>query len=307
MGYLDRVLGRKQEAAAPQQAPQEAPQVEQAAPSAKQEMTHDTGASFGPPKLELPATIPSAIPGQMNMETLASPSGKFYDPYEGASVCCKAACVLSSVEHALTMAPPPAGISSGISTKKHTFRLPQQLEFVFEEEAAVRRRGWTENLQFYTGTGYLGGAREAWITTSVRCRPSSARIANNVLNFCRGGCGRGSRVVQVCHRQARHPPGPHQAQAEPRAQLVRWGVMHAWLLAPKLLPCCSSRLAWQHALTLPCTNLAGSKAKPFSNGAGIMGLYFASLESFLTNYIDAPGVPDAVNTIAAGEQREGRG
>jgi mitochondrial import inner membrane translocase subunit TIM23 len=52
-----------------------------------------------------------------------------------------------------------AGISVAMSgPKKHAFRLPSQPEFVFEEEAAVKRRGWGENLQFYTGIGYLSGA-----------------------------------------------------------------------------------------------------------------------------------------------------
>lgn len=41
-------------------------------------------------------------------------------------------------------------------------------------------------------------------------------------------------------------------------------------------------------------------AKPFGNSCGIVGLYFASLESFLCNMVDLPGIPDAVNTVAAG-------
>lgn len=58
--------------------------------------------------------------------------GRLYDPYEG--------------------------ISSAMGGRKHTFQLPEGPEFVFQEEAAARRRGWGENLQFYTGVGYLGGA-----------------------------------------------------------------------------------------------------------------------------------------------------
>jgi import inner membrane translocase subunit TIM23 len=42
--------------------------------------------------------------------------------------------------------------------RRAAFQLPEGPEFVFQEEAAARRRGWTENLQFYTGVGYLGGA-----------------------------------------------------------------------------------------------------------------------------------------------------
>ena len=59
------------------------------------------------------------------------PSSRLYDPYEG--------------------------ISSAIGGKKAAFQLPEGPEFVFQEDAAVHRRGWGENLQFYTGIGYLGG------------------------------------------------------------------------------------------------------------------------------------------------------
>jgi hypothetical protein len=51
-----------------------------------------------------------------------------------------------------------AGISAATIGRKQAFTLPERPEFVFEEEAAVRRRGWGENLQFYTGMGYLLGA-----------------------------------------------------------------------------------------------------------------------------------------------------
>ena len=38
------------------------------------------------------------------------------------------------------------------------FRLPTQPEFLFSEEATVHHRSWSENLTYYTGTGYLSGA-----------------------------------------------------------------------------------------------------------------------------------------------------
>ncbi|KAF3781455.1 Mitochondrial import inner membrane translocase subunit [Nymphaea thermarum] len=38
------------------------------------------------------------------------------------------------------------------------YRLPTSPEFLFQEEAAAQRRSWGENLQYYTGCGYLGGA-----------------------------------------------------------------------------------------------------------------------------------------------------
>lgn len=38
------------------------------------------------------------------------------------------------------------------------YKLPTSPEFLFHEEAAHQRRSWSENLQYYTGTGYLSGA-----------------------------------------------------------------------------------------------------------------------------------------------------
>ncbi|KAL6002992.1 hypothetical protein ACLOJK_023214 [Asimina triloba] len=41
---------------------------------------------------------------------------------------------------------------------QNLYNLPTAPEFLFHEEAAVQRRSWGENLQYYTGSGYLGGA-----------------------------------------------------------------------------------------------------------------------------------------------------
>ncbi|KAF6174049.1 hypothetical protein GIB67_020231 [Kingdonia uniflora] len=38
------------------------------------------------------------------------------------------------------------------------YKLPITPEYLFQEEAIVQRRSWGENLQYYTGTGYLSGA-----------------------------------------------------------------------------------------------------------------------------------------------------
>eukprot|EP00262_Sarcandra_glabra_P011277 TRINITY_DN2709_c0_g1_i1.p1 TRINITY_DN2709_c0_g1~~TRINITY_DN2709_c0_g1_i1.p1 ORF type:complete len:184 (-),score=15.21 TRINITY_DN2709_c0_g1_i1:65-616(-) len=38
------------------------------------------------------------------------------------------------------------------------YNLPTSPEFLFDEEALVQRRSWGENLQYYTGCGYLTGA-----------------------------------------------------------------------------------------------------------------------------------------------------
>lgn len=60
------------------------------------------------------------------------PSSRLYNPYEG--------------------------LSTSVGSPKLVFQLPEAPEFVFQEDAAVHRRSWGENLQFYTGMGYLGGA-----------------------------------------------------------------------------------------------------------------------------------------------------
>ncbi|KAJ0247893.1 Mitochondrial import inner membrane translocase subunit TIM23-1 [Hirschfeldia incana] len=38
------------------------------------------------------------------------------------------------------------------------YKLPTSPEFLFTEESLKKRRSWGENLTFYAGTGYLGGA-----------------------------------------------------------------------------------------------------------------------------------------------------
>ena len=54
---------------------------------------------------------------------------------------------------------PYEGIGAAVDGRKGTaFRLPSQPEFLFSEEAAVHHRSWSENLTYYTGSGYLTGA-----------------------------------------------------------------------------------------------------------------------------------------------------
>ena len=62
-----------------------------------------------------------------------SESGRLYNPYEG-----------------LNTAVDPRVLRSA-------YKLPNQPEFLFSEEATVHRRSWSENLTYYTGTGYLTG------------------------------------------------------------------------------------------------------------------------------------------------------
>ena len=59
---------------------------------------------------------------------------------------------------AATMYNPYAGLQNYTPRQNRSFRVASQPEFVFQEEANVRRRGFGENLGFYTGTGYLSGA-----------------------------------------------------------------------------------------------------------------------------------------------------
>jgi len=55
---------------------------------------------------------------------------------------------------------PYEGLSAAIDNRslRGAYKLPQQPEFLFSEEATVHKRGWGENLTYYTGTGYLSGA-----------------------------------------------------------------------------------------------------------------------------------------------------
>lgn len=41
---------------------------------------------------------------------------------------------------------------------QNIYQIPTSPEFLFQEEAAVQRRSWGENITYYTGCGYLVGA-----------------------------------------------------------------------------------------------------------------------------------------------------
>ena len=47
------------------------------------------------------------------------------------------------------------------------FRILDQPEFVFKEEAKQKRRSWSENLTFYTGVGALGGYYKYTLVTTI--------------------------------------------------------------------------------------------------------------------------------------------
>uniref|UniRef100_A0A0D6QZU5 Mitochondrial import inner membrane translocase subunit TIM23 n=1 Tax=Araucaria cunninghamii TaxID=56994 RepID=A0A0D6QZU5_ARACU len=44
------------------------------------------------------------------------------------------------------------------SPVKNVYQVPTAPEFLFQEEAAVQRRSWGENITYYTGSAYLAGA-----------------------------------------------------------------------------------------------------------------------------------------------------
>lgn len=83
--------------------------------------------------------------------------------------------------------------------RKQVFKLPDRPEFLFEEEAAIRRRGWGENLQFYTGLGYITGDEQ--------CRRSVFDLgAAGMLHLY--SAHKGSRAAQGrCAQSAVHIPG----------------------------------------------------------------------------------------------------
>ena len=56
---------------------------------------------------------------------------------------------------------PYEGLSTALDARaglpRNLYRLPEQPEFLFSEEAGVHKRSWSENLTYYTGLGYLSG------------------------------------------------------------------------------------------------------------------------------------------------------
>jgi len=101
---------------------------------------------------------------------------------------------------------PYEGIGAAVDGRKGgAFRLPAQPEFLFSEEAAVHHRSWSENLTYYTGTGYLSGARAA----PARLRPPATP---GLLPGPRGGRGLAwdapeslSTLLRGCTRRQRSP------------------------------------------------------------------------------------------------------
>ncbi|KAL6777923.1 TIM23 [Auxenochlorella protothecoides x Auxenochlorella symbiontica] len=120
MGFLDRLRGRNQE---------EADHVSS--------LDAATAAAGNDPSLfnveASSNTLPSSSAGSNAFDIQAQDTSRLYNPYEG----------LAAVSR-----------REGVPQ----FRLPQQPEFLFIEDATVHTRSWSENLSYYTGAGYLAGA-----------------------------------------------------------------------------------------------------------------------------------------------------
>ncbi|GLC37315.1 hypothetical protein PLESTB_001137100 [Pleodorina starrii] len=118
MGLLDRLSGRK--AREEPQVPEPTAPAPEPVPSLPSTSPHSDALRDVSPNNTLLASA-----------TMTAPQGRLYNPYEG--------------------------LTAQVGPTKHVFRLPEGPEFVFEEEASVRRRDWTQHLQFYCGGGYLAG------------------------------------------------------------------------------------------------------------------------------------------------------
>jgi mitochondrial import inner membrane translocase subunit TIM23 len=131
------------------------------------------------------------------------------------------------------------GIALDRRDVKGPFRLPKEPEFLFIEEATVRRRSWSENLTYYTGSGYLAGA---------------------VLG---GGTG------------------AYRAFTSPVSLATATGLPSQRLRVNQLL------------------NTSGKLGRTAGNALGVVGLFFASSESFL-RHLNDDLVPDEFATVGAG-------
>ncbi|CAL8467597.1 g7135 [Coccomyxa elongata] len=104
---------------------------------------------------------------------------------------------------------PYEGLSNAIDSRgglpRTLYKLPKQPEFLFQEEAAVHKRSWSENLTYYTGVGYLSGATLGGgqgLLTAVRTKPElgidTTRLRiNRVLNLS-GKTGRSAGNALGC-------------------------------------------------------------------------------------------------------------
>lgn len=229
MGFLDRLAGR------PAQKPDD-----DAAASASAAATAQQQQQAGRSTSEV---LHDISPGTGPGPGFGGGGARLYDPYEG--------------------------ISAAVGGRHAAFTLPEGPEFVFQEEAAARRRGWGENLQFYTGLGYLGGER-------VRARARRTKCLVSVL------------------LAPPHPPAPHP-RAHPGGATGFAIGGYRYLLQPPQEPALGSLKLKANRLI----NMSGSLGRRFACAAAITGLYFASFEALAYGVVDGR-LPDGVCTAGAG-------
>lgn len=129
---------------------------QEAAP-APQEPEASTPTTSSHPAHELLRDHSPNLPTSPNLPGFEAPGSRLYDPYEG--------------------------ISAALGGKRAAFQLPEAPEFVFQEDAAVHRRSWGENLQFYTGVGYLGGGTAGFAIGGMRYLKEPAEPTFNTLKL----------------------------------------------------------------------------------------------------------------------------
>ena len=138
MGIFDRFRGRDTSASQSQTGASELPSEGL------------TSAQASHPSIPELLEVPS-LSSSTDQEAPGS-SGRFYNPYEG----------LNTAVDGRSLRTP--------------YKLPSQPEFLFSEEATVHRRSWSENLTYYTGTGYVTGV----VTPTVTDKAATADVMSEV-------------------------------------------------------------------------------------------------------------------------------
>lgn len=181
---------------------------------------------------------------------------------------------LSSREPGSRLYNPYEGLRTG-DGRAPAFKLPRQPEFLFSEEASVHKRTWSENLTFYTGTGYLSG-------TKYTCFPSLLP-AHKALVFClfkedQFQWSRNSHL-DASERQCKFfafACDQHNPRITPQMNLTLWGSFRGnsgrWERSDRRCPDQPRSRVWEQADT--CEHSAqqiwefGAKRWQCSGGAG---------------------------------------
>jgi import inner membrane translocase subunit TIM23 len=157
MGFLDRLAGRPAKKDAADASGGAGAGAAAPAPPSTSEVLRDSGSH------DLPGAVPAT---------------RLYDPYEALSALGGGGGAVGAG------AAGGAGGPGGPGTSRRlAFQLPEGPEFVFQEEAAVHRRSWGENLQFYTGLGYLAGGAGGFAAGGVKYLRSPAEPSLDTLKL----------------------------------------------------------------------------------------------------------------------------